>query len=172
MIDVGTTLWLSATPTRSSSLGVVTAFNGRTASLRLDDGSTADIDTTRGGYTVVLTGEASFKARRGLYRHHNGERVKIISLLNPYERDTDSVGLLYNVRFQDGSEGVASEDELIHADKGKQYDEEETATITAFLDLYCHDCPYDKDCQDRAGSVCRIIDLFSYLYDMGTEIDD
>ena len=172
MISVGSTLWLSATPTRSSSLASVTAFDGRHATVHLDDGTTTDIDTEKSGYSVVLTGEASFKARRGPYRLHSGERIEIISLLNPYERDTDSVGLLYNVRFQDGSEGVASEDELIHTDKGKQYDEEETATITAFLDLYCHDCPYDKDCQDRAGSVCRIIDLFSYLYDMGTEIDD
>ena len=172
MIDIGTHLWLSATPTRSSSLAVVTAFDGRHATLHLDDGSTADIDTSKGGYSVVLTGEASFRARRGPYRHHSGERVEIISLLNPYERDTDDIGLLYNVRFQDGSEGVASEDELVHADSGKQYDEEETATITAFLDLFCHDCPYNKDCQDRAGSVCRIIDLFSYLEDMGTEIDD
>ena len=172
MIDVGTTLWLSATPTRSSSLGVVTAFDGRHATLHLDNGSTADIDTTKGGYTLVLTGEATFRTHRGPYRLHSGERVKIISLLNPYERDTDNIGLFYNIRFQDGSEGIASEDELTHADTGKQYDEEETATITAFLDLYCHDCPYDKDCQDRDGSVCRIVDLFSYLYDMGTDIDD
>lgn len=120
MINVGTHIWLSATPTRPSSFAVVTAFDGRHATVHLDDGTSADIDTTKGGYSVVLTGEASFRARRGPYRLHNGERVKIISLLNPYERDTDNIGLLYNVRFQDGSEGVASEDELIHADKGKQ----------------------------------------------------
>ena len=172
MIDIGTYLWLSATHARSSSLAVVTAFNGRHATVHLDDGSSADIDTEKGGYTEILTGEATFRSRRGPYRLHSGERVEIISLLNPYERDTDGVGLLYNVRFQDGSEGVASEDELVHADKGKQYDEEKTATITAFLDLYCHDCPYDKDCMNRDESVCRIIDLFSYLDDMGTDIDD
>lgn len=172
MISVSSTLWLSATPTRQSLLAVVTDFDGRHATLRLDDGSTADIDTTKSGYIPVLTGEATFRSRRGPHRLHSSERVEIISLCNPYEHDTDSIGLMYNVRFQDGSEGVVSEDELTHADKGKQYDEEETATITAFLDLFCHDCPYDKDCQDRAGSVCRVIDIFSYLDDMGTAIDD
>ena len=172
MINVGSHLWLNAAPTRQSSLAVVTAFDGRHAILRLDDGDTADIDTTKGSYTVVLTGEATFRSRRGPYRLHSGERVEIISLQNPYEHDTDNVGLLYNVRFQDGSEGVINENELTHADTGKQYDEEETATITAFLDLYCHDCPYGKDCMNRDESVCRVIDLFSYLEDMGTDIDD
>lgn len=172
MIDIGTHLWFSATPTRQSSLTVVTAFDGRHATVRLDDGTVTDIDTEKGGYTPVLTGEATFRSRRGPYRLHSGERVEIVSLCNPYERDTDNVGLLYNVRFQDGSEGVVSEDELTHADAGKQYDEAETATITAFLDLYCHDCPYGKDCMNRDESVCRVIDLFSYLEDMGTEIDD
>ncbi|MFE6967177.1 hypothetical protein ACFVAJ_18835 [Agromyces sp. NPDC057679] len=73
---------------------------------------------------------ATFKTHDTSYRQYNGERVTVVSKLNPASYDADEVGPMYNIDFADGKPTEAFADELTDWDVNDS-DSEDIRTAAA-----------------------------------------